>query len=206
MTLSERLDRLEPRERRLLRILASVFGIGLVLLVPAAFFTTLSARRAENQAMREAIQAVEDGREQVLKRERTRQAILQRYARPAPALAGFLETAAKANSLEIPESQDRAVVPHTKQYDERSTKIVLRQVGMFNLVKFMEQLENSGSPVEVSLLNIRKRGADGDVYDVEMIVSAYDRKAEEKPKVSKPKEEGEKDPETSPSAAEGEGS
>jgi general secretion pathway protein M len=190
MTLRERIERLEPRERRLLRVLVFVFAGLLVALLPAALLGTLSGRRGDNQALRDAITAIQDGREQVQKRERDRQAILQRYARPAPPLAGYLEGAAKQNGMEIPESQDRAVVPHGKQYDERSTKIVLRQVSMLNLVKFMEQFENSGHPIEISRLNIRKRGV-GDAYDVEMIVSAFDRKVDEKGKEVKAKPEGE---------------
>jgi general secretion pathway protein M len=189
VTLRERLERLEPRERRLLNALLTVFVVVLVLLLPTAFYTMLSSRRGENQALRDAVQAIQDGREKVQKRERDRQVILQRYARPAPAIAGFLEGAAKQNGIEIPESQDRAVVPHGKQYEERSTKVVLRQVGMLSLVKFMEQIENAGYPIEISRLNIRKRGAGVDSYDVELIVSAFDRKLDEKGKEVKPKEE-----------------
>ncbi len=53
---------------------------------------------------------------------------------------------------------------------------------MLNLVKFMEKIEQSPHPVLISRLNIRKRGTEVDSYDVEMIVSAYDRKVTSKKK------------------------
>jgi general secretion pathway protein M len=49
---------------------------------------------------------------------------------------------------------------------------------MLNLAKFMERIEQSGFPVSISAVNIRKRGAEVDSYDVEMMVSGYERKAE----------------------------
>ena len=77
------------------------------------------------------------------------------------------------------------MVPDGKRYEERSTKIVLRKVGMLSLVTFMEKLETSGHPVTISRLNIRKRGTEPDSYDVEMIVSAFDRKPDTKKEKSK---------------------
>lgn len=180
MNLQERLERLEPRERRLLKVLVVLFVLFVLVLVPAAVMSSLAASRSENEALRDAIDAVEDGQLIVQKREAKKQQILQRYARPAPALAGFLEKQAKKASIEIPESQDRAVVPHGKDYEERSTKIVLRKVDLSSLVKFMEGIAKSGHPVTVSRLNIRRRGVGTDAYDVQMIVSAFDRKGVEK--------------------------
>jgi general secretion pathway protein M len=53
---------------------------------------------------------------------------------------------------------------------------------MLSLVKFMEKIAQSGHPVSITRLNVRKRGTELDSFDVEMIVSAFDRKAEEKKK------------------------
>jgi general secretion pathway protein M len=55
----------------------------------------------------------------------------------------------------------------------------LRKVGMLKLVKLMERIETSGHPVMLSSLNIRKRAVEPDSFDVEMVVSAFDRKAPE---------------------------
>ena len=70
-----------------------------------------------------------------------------RDARKAPQLAGFLAQMADQSGIDIPESQDRPTVPHGKKFDERSTQIRLRQVGMLKLATFMEKIEQSGNAV-----------------------------------------------------------
>ena len=188
MSLQERLDRLDERERQLLGVLVGVFAVLVLVLLPVGIAALLGSRRSDNELLREAVNEIQSGREAVLRRNLEREAVLERYARPAPPLAGFLDKLAKDSGIEIPESQDRAPVPHGKKFDERSTKIVLRKVGMLNLVKFMERVEQSGHPVSISRLNVRKRGTEQDSYDVEMIVSAYVRNAEARE--TKPGESG----------------
>lgn len=186
MALGDRIQQLEPRERQLLGILLTVFAALVLLALPAGVAALLGARRAHNEALRESVSAIQASRAAIATRDRERKEVAQRYASVTPPLASFLEKLASQSHLEIPESQDRAVVPHGKRFEERSTKIVLRKVGMLNLVKFMEKIAQSGHPVSVSRLNIRKRATEPDSYDVEMIVSAFDRKAEDKKKDAKP--------------------
>jgi general secretion pathway protein M len=187
MGLAERMRDLEPRERQLLGILITVFGVLVVLALPIGVTAFLASKRAENEAVRETIEKIQQARPAIAARKTEKEATLKRYKAAAPALGAFLEQRAKESGVEIPESQDRAVVPHGKRYEERSTKIVLHKVGMLSLVKFMEKIAQSGHPVSVTRLDIRKRAVEPDSYDVEMIVSAFDRKPEEKKK-DKPKE------------------
>ena len=44
-----------------------------------------------------------------------------------------------------------------------------------SIARFLESLEKSGHSIAISRLNIRKRSAEPDSYDVEIGVSAYDR-------------------------------
>jgi general secretion pathway protein M len=179
MSLAQRMSQLEPRERRLLAILGGLFGFMVFMAVPLGIAASVHGQASDNEALREAITAIEDAREQVQKAQAAREAVSQRYATPAPALASFLSRIAGEVQVEIPESQDRQPVPHGKRYTERSTKITLRRVGMFKLVKFLERIETSGHPVALSSLNIHKRGSEPDSFDVDMVVSAFDRKAPE---------------------------
>jgi general secretion pathway protein M len=191
MSLRDRFNQLEARERRLLGILLVLFAAFALLMVPIGVSAALGSKRGENDALREVIGELQHDRAAIRTAQASREAVLQRYARPAPALAGLLEQYAGQSSLEIPESQDRPVTPHGKKYEERSTKIVLRRVGMYNLAKFMERIEQSGHPMAVDKLNIRKRGTESDSYDVEMTVSAFDRKPEKKPEQRAEDTEGE---------------
>jgi general secretion pathway protein M len=196
MSLSERLSRLEPRERRLLGILGGVFGVMAFLAIPIAIAATVHGQASENESLREAINGIEEARASVAKAQAARDAVTSRYANVAPPLASFLARIASEVQVEIPESQDRQAVPHGKRYSERSTKIVLRKVGMLKLIHLMEKIETSGHPVLLSSLNIRKRAIEPDSFDVDMVVSAFDRKAPEPKKAeAKPADsaEGEKD-------------
>lgn len=177
--LSERLARLEPRERRLLAILGGVLGFMAFLAIPIGIAATVHGQANENDALREAISNIDDARSKVEKAQATRDATTARYALPAPPLAAFLAKIASEAQVDIPESQDRQALPHGKRYTERSTKITLRKVGMLKLIHLMEGIEKSGHPVTLSSLNIRKRGSEPDSFDVDMVVSAFDRKAPE---------------------------
>ncbi len=187
MSLKDRINQLEDRERRLLGVLVVVFGAFMILVVPLGLTAYLSSVDSENEAMREAIASIQDSRSVLEQRAAERQAQDLRYQRKAPPLAGFLASIAQRHDIEIPETQDQADVPHGKRFTERSTKITLRDVGMLKLAKLMEGVAQSGYPVSITRLNIRKRGTQADSYNVQMVVSAYDRKeapAEEKSNAS----------------------
>jgi general secretion pathway protein M len=179
MSLRERLERLEERERRLLGVALAIVIVGVILLPPVTLFAFVQSKKGEVEDVRAAIQAIVD-EEAALEHARAEKvAITQRYSRAAPQLQAFLAGLASEAGVEIPESQDRQVVPRGKKFDERSTKISLRKVGMLKLVKFLERIELSGHPIRITQFDVRKRGSEPDSYDVDMVVSAFDRKAPE---------------------------
>lgn len=179
MSIRERLDRLDDRERRLLGVALAVALLGVVMIPPATLFAVLHSRRSDVDAVREAISAIGDSAAVIERGKADKGAIQERYARAAPQLQAFLASLATQAGVEIPESQDRQAVPRGKRFEERSTKVTLRKVGMLKLVKFLERIEQSGYPVKVTQINVRKRGSEPDSYDVDLVVSAFDRKAPE---------------------------
>lgn len=181
--LREWYDGLAERERKLVLVFLAVFVAFTVLLVPYGTSTLLGERRDHNEALRKAISTVQGSRGRIDEVKERREQVDKRYDNQAPALAGFIENAARKSGLEIPESQDRAELPHGKKFVERSTVVRLRKVSMLPLVQMLEALENSGHPIVISRLNIRKRGREADSYDVELGVSAFDR-VEKKGKTS----------------------
>lgn len=177
MTLADRIARLDEREQRLLNAGLIALVVLLVFLLPIGLTALEHSRRSENQALRDAADNLSDNRDQIERAKLEKAATLQRYAKPAPPLAALLASLASEASIEIPESQDRQAIPHGKKYSERSTKIALHKIGMLKLSKLMERIEQTDYPVSISSLNIRKRGPDPDSYDVEMVVSGFDRNA-----------------------------
>ena len=183
MNISDRFARLLGRDQRLLSIALLVVGVLLVVVLPLTLTVLVHARSSDNRALADAADDIADSHEQIEKVKAERAVTIERYARPAPPLAAFLAGLASGEGIEIPESQDRQGIPHGKRYTERSTKMSLHKVGMLKLVKFMERIEQSGNPIRISSLNIRKRGPDPDMYDVDLTISAFDRaSAPEKPK------------------------
>jgi len=169
------LERLNPRERRLITVLGTVLSCVAVLAVPFGLESVVHARETDNEELSAALTAVQDGRVHVREHQEKKEALLQRYARKAPPLAGFLEQAAQHEKLEVTDSVDRPEAPHGKRYVERSTTIHLRKAGLLPISKFLEALEKSGYPIEVSRLALRRRLGEPDSYDFEVAVSAYDR-------------------------------
>jgi general secretion pathway protein M len=177
------LDRfnLNPRERKLVQALIVVLAVLFVLGVPVGLESWVSSKREENQALRDAIDNVQAARGTIRERQAKKDAIAQRYQNRAPELAAYLEAAAKKQKLDITDSVDRPPVPIGKRYTERSTTIHLKKAGMLALSRFIESIEQSGSPVAVTRLNIRRRMGEPDSYDVELGVSAWDRAEKETP-------------------------
>lgn len=176
MTLRERFEKLEPRERRLLLILGSILGIALFLIGPIAVVSLVSSKRTENEELRGLVDSIYAARATIGERKAKHDALVARYSKPAPQLAGFIEEAAKANNLGAAESQDRPEAPHGKRYSERMTVVKMHKIGMMNLAKTLEKIEQSGYPVAVTRLNIKPRSGEPDSYEVELGVSAFDRK------------------------------
>jgi hypothetical protein len=167
----------------LLNVVLLVIGVILVVVIPIGLTLLVHSRSSENTALAEAANNIADSLDQIEKTKLEKASTAARYSKPAPPLAAFLAGLASEVGIEIPESQDRQAVPHGKRYMERSTKMSLHKVGMLKLAKFMEHIEQSGNPITISALNIRKRGPEPDMYDVDMTVSAFDRAVTpEKPK------------------------
>ena len=188
MGLQERLDALQPRERRLLAVFVSLFAVIAVLLIPIGVSAMLSDKRDENEQLREAIARLFAERDDILDRQMQNQRVLNRYKNPAPALAGFLDKHAKELEIEIPEFKDKPPVPIGKQYEERATEISIKRTDMRKIVLFMEKIAQANFPISITQMNIRKRGTAEDSWDVSMTVSAYFRKAE--PKKTSSEDEG----------------
>jgi general secretion pathway protein M len=166
---------MSPRERRLLAVFGLCLGGFALFLVPMGLGSVLSSRRETNAELRAAIQKIQANRETIKAQQARRDQVAARYAKKAPKLGGFLEQLAKDTGLEIPEAQEKPETPIGKRYVERSIQIRLRKVGGLPLLRFLEKIEQSGYPLAITRLNVRKRGADRDSFDVEMVVSAYDR-------------------------------
>ncbi|MCH2110121.1 MAG: type II secretion system protein M [Polyangiaceae bacterium] len=188
MSLAEKIDSLEERERQLLFIFVGVLALMLLVLIPFLLRLSVSEQAEENERLRELIGAIDDERLTLGRRKAESERVEARYKRKAPALASFLASTADALEVEIPETQDRSTTPHGKKFKERLTHIRLNNIGLLKLSNFMDKIENSGYPLSISKLRIRKSNNKDDQYDAEMDISAFDRE-EKKSKSSASEDE-----------------
>lgn len=181
MSAQSRLEKLDERERRLLTILIGMVGAALFLALPVGLYSVVSGKRRQNEDIRELLTNIYDSQGAIGERKAKQEALLSRYAKPAPALAGFIDEAAKSNGISAAESSDRPDVPHGKRYTEKVAVVKMHKVGMLALLKTLERIEQSGHPVSISKLNIRPRTNEPDSYEVELGISAYERKGDAPP-------------------------
>lgn len=143
--------------------------------MPIGLEAFIHSGRTDNDDLQQALSDVQDARVRVRERQAKKDAIALRYAKKAPALAGYLEQTARQEKLEVTESTPLPDVPHGKRYVEHGSNVRLKKTGMLALARFLEDIEKSGFPVTVSRLNLRKRSGENDSYDVEAAVSSFDR-------------------------------
>jgi general secretion pathway protein M len=172
---SAMVDRMSARERRLLAVLGAVLGGIFLFALPIALEVMVFTREADAQELGNALSSVQDGRARVLEHQYARDLVAKRYARRAPNLSGFIEEQATKFQLQVADSQDRPDQPHGKKYSERQTTVHFKRVGMGPVLRFLEAVEKSGFPIIVSHLNLRKRGGEVDSFDVEVVLSAFDK-------------------------------
>jgi general secretion pathway protein M len=168
---------LNAREQRLAQILAVVAALLLLLGLPIGLESYVASKREGNTSLRDALDGVQASRIQMRASQSKRDALMMRYNHKAPELAGYLEQMARKQKLEVTDSVDRPPLPigTAKRFIERSTMIHLKKAGLLAISKFMESLEQSGTPLSINRLNLRRRTGEQDSYDVELGVSAYDR-------------------------------
>jgi general secretion pathway protein M len=166
---------MNARERRLLGILGFAGAVVLLLAIPFGLEAWVRSAAADNEDLHQALTDVQDARGRVRERQAKKDAIAARYGKKAPPLPGFLEQSARAQKIDLTDSTPLPDVPHGKRYVEHGTDVHFRKTGMLALSKFLESIEQSGFPMAVTRLNIRRRSGETDSYDVEVAVSSYDR-------------------------------
>jgi general secretion pathway protein M len=172
------LDKLEPRERKLLLGLGVAFAAVLLVLVPYLTLRRIRAERAAIQELHDVAQTVRESQKQMETKRAARNAVLARYAKPAPPLGAYLDELASQQGLVAAESTDRPEIPHGKKFSERVTVVRMHKVSMLPFAKMMERIAQSPHPVAVSKLSLKPRIGEPDQYEIELGLSAYDRKGD----------------------------
>jgi general secretion pathway protein M len=173
--LPARFTRMNARERRLASILGGFLAFAMFFAFPVYLEAKVHSQRGSIDDLRAALDDVQGARSLIRDRQARKSSITLRYQKRAPALAGLIEQLATAQKLEVVDSVDRPEQPHGKRFTERLTTVHLKKAGMLPISKFLEAIEQSGYPMMVSQIDLRKRAGEPDSYDVEITISAFDK-------------------------------
>lgn len=179
--LRSRWDRLTDRERLLVSGLGFAVVAIAILGIGFSIASGLSDLEDQNAEMRQALKDIETNRD-VYQRAKAKTAQLEvRLGHGNVQLQGLLEGAAKEAGVEIAESSERQPQPAGKKYVERGVDLRLRKVGLEPLTRFLRKIETGPNLVDVTALNVRSIDDKHEEFEVEMSVSTWEHKAEEKP-------------------------
>ena len=177
-------NRMAPRERKLISILASAVLTLALLLAGYLIVDSLQEISTSNQDTREALAAIARHRDDYLDAKARMVSQETRIGVEPPQLAADLEATGKEAGVEIPETVDRPPTPAGKRYLEHSLDVKLRKVGLKELATFLSKVETNPRLIAITRLQIRRSFGEGDKLDVEATATAYERLKEERRKKS----------------------
>jgi hypothetical protein len=166
-------DSLSDRERRLLGLMATVFGV-MVLVVPMYIgISTISDIEGENEDIVSVLRDIQRSEPRLRQQKADRKAIESLYNRKAPSLGGFLEERAQqygVTGLGITDQPNLDL----GDYSRRSVRVTLPVVEIRPLIEMLADIENSSYPVSIELIQMTG-GRMRTGYSVKLAVNAYDR-------------------------------
>jgi len=176
--ISGELNRMGPRERRLLGLLLA--AVVLAIVVGGGLLTAQSLRglAEKNADTREALAAIALHRDEFLEAKSRMDTQERRIGNQAPQLAADLESAATAVGIQIPETAPRPATPAGKRYLEHSVDVTLRQVDLLALARFLEKVETGQRVIVVSRMNVKRAFTDGEKLNVSLTATAFERVAD----------------------------
>jgi Tfp pilus assembly protein PilO len=168
-------NRMAPRERRLVSVLAGAVLAVLVAVVAVLTAQTLAEIRESNDAAREALADIAKHRDEFLEAKSRMLAQEVRIGSEQPQLAADLDAAASESGIQIPESAPRPAVPVGRRYLEHSVDVTLRQVDLLSLSKFLSKLETGRRLIVITRMNIKRSFAEGEKLNVSLTATTYER-------------------------------
>lgn len=182
--LSAEWERMAPRERRWVIGLAVAIVSVATALGAFLFYSTISELEEGNADIREALGAIAKHRDEYLDAKARAQAQEQRLGTDPPQLVADIEAAAREESLQIAESNER---PSTtgKRWIEHDVDLKVRSADLQALANFMRRVETGTRPIFVTRLSLKRRFSEADKLDAELTATAFERIKEAAPGTKK---------------------
>jgi len=155
--------------------LGAALLLGVVVVASYIIVAGLEEIEENNEAIRRALRDIDENYECYVTQRQRHAQLEVRISRQPLELNRFVETAASAVGVSIAESSEVSPVAMDR-FTQRGVEIKLRQVTIEQLAKLIKELENSPHVVQITRLNVSTRWNQHKDLDVEMVVSAFERR------------------------------
>src|SRR6187549_2184282 len=168
-------DRMAVRERRSLTVLAIAVVVLAISLGIYLVSSSISELEESNADVREALAAITKHRDGYLEAKARALAQEARLGGDPPQLVADIEAAAREESLQIAESNERPPVNASKRWIEHDVDLKVRGVDLQTLSKFLKRVETGPRPVFFTHLSLKRRFSEADKLDAELTAIAFER-------------------------------
>jgi type II secretory pathway component PulM len=189
-------ERMAPRERRW------VTGLSITVLVVATalglflVFSSISDLEEGNADIREALGTIAKNRDEYLEAKARAQAQEQRLGSDPPQIVADIEAAAREETVQIAESNERPPLGAGKRWIEHDVDLKIRGVDLQALSNFLRRAETGPRPIFFTRLSIKRRFSEADKLDAELTATAFERVKETAAAKKKPEGKAQPEPPT----------
>jgi hypothetical protein len=186
-------ERWSPRTRRVVSLGTVAVAVLVLIGVAWSTFSSISDLREGNAAIREALAAIAQHRDEYLEA-KARNAVQEaRIGNDPPQLTADLEAAARGENVKIDEQSERPAVPAGKRYLEHDVDLRIREVDLQSLTKFLKRVETGPRLIFFTRMSLKHRySTESDKLDAELTATAFEKVHEDKTK-KKPDGAGKKE-------------
>ena len=182
-------ERMAPRERRWVAVLAAAVVLVSALLGTYFVFSSISDLEDGNAEIRKALAAIAKHRNEYLDAKARSAAQEARIGFEAPQLTADLE-AAQQDDVKIDESNERPTTPAGRRYLQHDLDLKIRQVDLQGLARFLRRVETGPRLIMFTHISIKRRYSEADKLDVELTATAFERIKDDKQKKKVDKPDG----------------
>ena len=86
-----------------------------------------------------------------------------------------IEAAAREESVQIAESNERPPTPVSKRWIEHDVDLKIREVDLQSLTKFLKHVETGTRPVFFTHISLKRRFSEADKLDAELTAIGFER-------------------------------
>lgn len=170
---------LSDRERRLVLFTGAAFVVFIIFLIVFFVQSGISDLSDETDSYVNSLELITKKEQAYLDGKQDKQRGTLR-SKPTP-LRTLVDKIGRQVSVNVPDMKELPDQRHQGSWLEHGVELSMREIGIQELVKFMEAVEGNKRrfPIAITKLEIRKRKRVQNAYDVKMIIATYEKTEKE---------------------------